>query len=238
MNFFVFDGKSSLDFGLYVEHYPIQYGAKRKIEEISIPGRNGSLHFDEGAFEDCTQIYECAFVDPDATAYTAHAVREWLYAPEKRKRLEDSYDPEHFRLARFLGPLDVENKLGRIGKCKVKFQCDPRHFLKNVDSPIGFSGSGTIRNHWFDAAPLILVSGTGPGAVTIGETTLELLEIGGTLPIKCETLDEYREMGGVRENANASIRAEKFPILKNGDTPISFSGGVTKIEIIPRWWEL
>lgn len=238
MNSFVFDGKSSLDFGLCIEHYPIQYAPKRKTEEISIPGRNGALHYDEGAFEDCTQIYECAFLDPYATAYTAHAVKEWLYTSGKRKRLEDSYDPEHFRLASFLGPLDIENKLGRIGKFKVKFQCDPRCFLKNGEDSIIFRGNGVLRNHWFDADPMILVYGTGAGSITIGATSLELLSIGGSLTIDCETMDAYRENNGSRENANAAIRCEKFPKLKNGDNPVSFSGGVTKIEIIPRWWEL
>ena len=51
-------------------------------------------------------------------------------------------------------------------------------------------------------------------------------------------MNAYRKKADGRGNANADIRAEKFPILKNGDNSISFSGGVTEIQIIPRWWEL
>lgn len=238
MNFFTFDGKRSLDFGLFVEHFPVQYAPERKMEAISIPGRNGSLHYDEGAFESYTQIYECAFLDPNATACTAHAVKEWLYAPGKMKRLEDSYDQEHFRLATFAGPLDIENKLGRIGKCKVKFLCDPRCFLQIGENPIIFAENGTLRNNWFSTSPLILISGSGAGSITIDETTVQILEIGGALTIDCETMDAYRETDGIKENANASILADSFPALKNGDNAVCFSGGVTKIEIVPRWWEL
>ena len=51
MNFY-YNGISCADFGLFVEHRPVQVFPKRIIESISIPGRNGSYPQDpEGGYD-------------------------------------------------------------------------------------------------------------------------------------------------------------------------------------------
>ena len=49
-----------------------------------------------------------------------------------------------------------------------------------------------------------------------------------------DTQNAYNDDG----NQNGSINAPTFPALSDGETPISFSGGIDRVEIIPRWWEL
>ena len=129
-NGFIFAGKSTRDFDMLVEHYPDQKGPARKRTMVTVPGRNGDLHYDEGAFENYPQPYKCGFRGKDHTPEQAHAIKNWLLGARSNQRLEDAYDPDHFRLASFVGPLDVENQLNKIGKCVITFECAPQSFLK------------------------------------------------------------------------------------------------------------
>ena len=61
-NGFTFGGKSTWDFSIMkVEKYPSTKGAARRYQTYVIPGRNGALHVDEGAFSNVPQSYECYY---------------------------------------------------------------------------------------------------------------------------------------------------------------------------------
>ena len=49
-----------------------------------------------------------------------------------------------------------------------------------------------------------------------------------------DTQNAYNEYG----NQNLNINAPVFPVLGDGEIPITFSGGIERVEIVPRWWEL
>ena len=49
-----------------------------------------------------------------------------------------------------------------------------------------------------------------------------------------DTQNAYNEYG----NQNLNINAPVFPVLGDGEIPIAFSGGIERVEIVPRWWEL
>lgn len=236
-SYFEFAGRSSLEFGICIEHPPIRYSPKRKLEAVDIPGRFGALHLIEKGLDSYTQIYECAFFDETSTSNTGHRIKNWIYGAGTMQRLEDSYDPDYFTMALFQGPLDIEDKLKKIGKFKLKFLCDPRSFLKMGEDAVVFTENGSIKNHWQEALPIITVYGQGAGIIGIGGKTVELLDIGGKLVLDCERKDAWREQSGMQVNANGGIRLEDFPSLTPGENDIVFSGGVAKIELIPRWWE-
>ncbi len=237
-NGFSFAGMSTRDFNMLVEHYPKQGSPKRKRTSISVPGRNGDLHYDEGAFENYKQSYSCGFCDYRPTAELAHAIKCWLFSPRGYQRLEDGYDTAHFRMASFAGPLDIENQLNKIGKCTVTFDCAPQYFLKCGERPILLDTPSSLYNAWFPAQPIVYVYGSGDGTMTVGSVTVQLFGLSGSITLDCEMQNAYRVTGGVMENLNAHIRAPEFPTLAHGDNPITWSGGVERAEIIPRWWEL
>lgn len=239
-NGFKFGDKATADFHMYVEKFPAQTGAQRKSTTVSVPGRNGDLHFLENAFANYTQSYACYFHGRLPMPEQAHAVKAWLLGNGSYRRLEDVYDPKHFRLASFLGPLDIENALNKYGRCAVHFDCAPQAFLKSGEHTVEFSTAGTLYNPTaFTALPLITVYGDAAGAVTIGSHTVTINTITDPIILDCDTQNAYSQPGeGAAENRNGDIRAVPFPALAPGDNVISFSGGITKLEIIPRWWEL
>lgn len=231
---FTFAGKSTNDFHMTVEHPPAQKAPERKRTTFTVPGRNGDLHYDEGAYENYTQSYECGFRGKKPTAELAHAIKQWLCLQDGYQRLEDSYDTTHFRLASFAGPMDIENQLNRIGKCTVNFDCAPQAYLIEGEQPVTLTAAETLNNARFPAKPLIQVFGSGDGTLTVGSVTVTITGLSDWIMLDCETLNAYRET----VNCNSMISASEFPVLEHGDNAISWAGGITKIIITPRWWEL
>lgn len=237
---FKFGNKATWDFDMHVEKFPAQNVAARKMQTVEVPGRNGALHFLQDAFGNYTQPYNCYFHSRIPAPAQAHAVKAWLLSSGAYQRLEDTYDPEHFRLAAFNGPLNIENILNRYGRCTVNFDCDPRSFLKSGEHALTFTSAGQLVNPTeFTALPLITVYGTAAGTVTVGTATVTINSIADPIILDCEHQNAYSQPGeGAPENKNGSIKAIPFPALAPGTNPVAFTGGITKIEIIPRWWEL
>lgn len=238
---FRFGEKATWDFHMHVQRSPAQAAPMRRMQKISVLGRNGNLHIQDDSFENYTQPYDCYFHNPDKPMPgQAHAIKSWLGASGAYQRLEDTYDSEHFRLATFAGPLDIENRLNRYGICTVYFDCDPRSFLKQGETPVLFSAPGEIRNPTaFPSMPMITVMGDGPGSVTVGAYSVEVLAMDTPIILDCEVQQAYTQPGeGAPLSKNGDIKALPFPRLDPGSNIISFSGGITAVEIIPRWWEL
>lgn len=239
-NYFKFGSASTLDFNMHIEKVPAIKGATRKRTAVPIAGRNGDLHYDEDAFSNCKQSYECYFHGDRPTPEQAHAIKAWLSSSGEYMKLEDTYDPQYYRMATFSGPLDVSNYLNKYGRCTVQFDCAPQCFLKSGEFPVTFSQSGVIINPTSQKAlPLIKVYGYGgSGTVTIGSVVVYIKSIDGELILDCELEDAYKVVDGELSNENGNIHALDFPKLLPGENIINFAGTISKIEIVPRWWEL
>ena len=82
--------------------------------------------------------------------------------------------------------------------------------------------------------PFITLYGQGAGRLTIGDCVVEVKALAGTLYLDSDTQNAYNNNG----NQNLNINAPVFPVLGDGEILIAFSGGIERVEIIPRWWEL
>ena len=237
---FRFGNKGTWDFDMKVEKLPALRGGARKRTSTDVAGRNGTLHVTQNAFSNYIQPYDCYFHSAVPAPEQAHAIRSWLMCTGAYCRLEDTYDPKYYRLATFAGPLDIENVWNKYGRCTVNFDCDPRYFLKSGEAALTFTEAGQLMNPTaFTALPLITVYGTDAGTVTVGTATVDIRTITDPIILDCELQHAYSQPGeGAPESKNGSIKAIPFPTLAPGSNPIAFSGGITKIEIIPRWWEL
>ena len=237
---FWFGDHSTTDFHVRVERYPRQIVPGRKMQTFSIAGRNGDLHSLEHAWENYIQPYEVYFHSNESSPELAHAIAAWLMCGGGYQKLQDTYDPGHYRMALFKGPMDIENIMNRYGRCTIQFDCAPQSFLVSGDVPVVFETSGSLYNvNSFDALPVITVYGDAPGTVTVGSTTVEIKEIANPIILNCELMQAYSKPGeGAPVNQNRNIHAPVFPSLSPGSNAVSFSGGVSKVEIIPRWWEL
>ena len=239
-SYFSFGSQSSSDFDMHIEKLPAVKSAKRKRTTVSVPGRNGDLHYSEDAYTNYPQPYECYFHGKLPTPEQAHAIKAWLMPSGEYLRLEDSYDPRYYRMATFIGPVDVLNYINEFGRCTISFDCAPQCYLKSGEHPVKFVSAGGIFNPTsHKAKPIITVYGYGTGKVIIGGTTVEIKAINGTMILDCDREDAYSMSdGGEMVNENGNIKAPYFPVLSPGENSVSFTGGIIHIEIVPRWWEL
>lgn len=105
-----FNGVSSRDAGVkHVEHYPDLNRPARKVDVFSVPGRSGSVIFPQNAWEDIERQYD--IFAGDGLRGTAPgkfmSISEWLNSADGYARLEDTYEPDIFRLAYSLGNYDA-----------------------------------------------------------------------------------------------------------------------------------
>lgn len=229
--------KCSEDVGVVVEYTPRPTRPAKKFEIVTVPGRNGDLLFEQNAYENYVQTYDVYIRgQKDRLQYAAHGVAEWLFAPKGYQRLEDDYDLNTFRLAYYAGPLDIEGVLNTFGRATLEFNCKPQRYLKSGEQALGtFTDNGSINNPTgFPARPIITLTGSGAGALMIGSYLVTVNALDGSLTLDSETQNAYS--GTI--NKNNDVSAAAFPVLEAGESAVTFSGGITSVSIIPRWWRL
>lgn len=235
-SYFYFNGARSIDKGLTIEQCPSFVTGQRSVEKITVPGRSGELVIDTGAYGNYTQPYEIWFKDKRlGTTRAARDIAQWLLSGTGYLRLEDTYDPEVFRLAMFTGPLDVENWMLMAGRATLEFDCQPQRWLKDGQNPISVESGQRLLNAWQPALPLIQVTGTGEGSLTVGGSTFTISDMPGGITLDSETQDAF--FGTQNLNNNVQVNGG-YPVLQAGETAVSFSGGITAVKITPRWWSL
>lgn len=237
MGIVIFNGVSSQDYGIQVEHPPEYQIPARDYEVIHIPGRNGDLVIDNGSYQNVSRSYQIAIGD-ERKYFTdmANVVAEWLNSASGYARLEDSYEPEYYRMAMFQSEVSIENIMQHAGRTTVDFNCKPQRFLKSGEDPLRLSANTILRNPTgFCSLPQITIYGSGRGVLNVNGFTITISNVNGSIVLDSEIQDAYK--GGVNRNADI-ILSNRFPELVSGENSITWSGGITYVEVIPRWWTL
>lgn len=166
----------------------------------------------------------------------ANFISEWLNSASGYAKLEDSYEPEYYRLAAYKSGGTIENILQHAGRITVAFDCKPQRFLKSGDIPVIVRATSKLRNPTgFKSLPIIKVNGSGKGNLRVGDYLITISNISPYLTIDSELQDAYKGT----TNCNSRITLSNgFPKLIKGENEISFSGGITSVEVIPKWWTL
>lgn len=151
MGIITYNGISSEELGLVVEHYPNYKTPTRDLEFIHIPGRNGDLVYDHGGYQNVRKEYEIAFVadlkkaNKEEWNARAQSVSRWLRSANGYARLTDDYESDYYFMAAYEDGLDIENILMQAGRIKISFNCKPQRYYKKGDvlDYISFGGDFT-----------------------------------------------------------------------------------------------
>ena len=239
-NYLTFDGVDCRDYGVYISGQGTFSAPARAYEIREIPGRNGALIGYDTHLQNLELTYP-AFVYVNF-AESIRGFRNFLLSRIGYKRLIDTYHPDEYRMACYAASFepDVLNN-NKAASFEITFNCKPQRFLMSGDNPITMTATGTIFNPTlFDAQPLIRVYGHGTiqfndygadygGTISVEETIYPYVDV------DCALMEAY--YGSLNLNEFVSTGDLDFPVLKPGTTNLILSG-VTKIEIIPRWWQL
>lgn len=233
MNYLTYAGRNTFDFGIYVSGESIFSAPERNVSSQEVAGRNGSLLFDLGNFKNISVKYP-SFIKEDMPS----RIRDFLNFAGSQKgyqRLEDTYYPQYYRMARFISNPSIESigYMNRSGKFTLEFDCKPQRFIKSGEIAIEYTSDGVIYNRTeFDSKPLLRIYGTGAGTVGIGDETITISAINEYVDIDCEIMDAYK--GATNCNGNVSFTDDIT--LSSGENGITLTGDITSVEVTPRWW--
>lgn len=205
---------------------------ERDQKFIEVPGRDGDLILDNGRYKNITVSYKAYIIEN----YNENimGLRNALMSKKGYQRLQDTINPEEYRLAKAI-PFDIkEYGVLRAGEFTMQFICKPQRFLVDGDIPLEFTSSASILNQYEeDAKPLIRAYGTG--SFSIGGVTVQITSANVYTDIDCELQEAYKDTLATNCNGNIVLTDGVFPVLSHGENQITMSG-ITKLVITPRWW--
>lgn len=245
MGVITFNGVSSESLGIKVWTFPQYEVPEKEIQMIHIPGRNGDIVVDHDSYKNVERSYQLSFYDKTKTyVELANTVSKWLHSANGYAILEDTYEPDYYRMACYHEENTYSNVLNQAVTCSITFSCKPQRYLKSGAQAVTISGTGTITNPEMQISnPEITINLSGNGTVVIGDTTITVdrKTTGATkIIVDSEMQDVYYMSGQTIKNGNSlvSFTNRKFPTLNSGTTTIRTTGGVSSVEVKPKWWTL
>ena len=229
---FTFGGKDSFqDFGIYVASRPHIPSPERRVTYIDVPGMDSRLHRDEGTYGDITLSVECSFLGDPVPKISA--VKGWLLGAGE-SNLVFSHIPGRKYLAQVVNSIDFEIVLRITSHFIIVFNCQPFQYATD-NAPVMVSESVTLINPGtVKSFPVIRVTGSGAGALTVNGKTVSFSGIDGTVTLDSVIQETYQETGTELISKNSTMTGD-YPALLPSENIISFSGGITSLEITPNW---
>lgn len=237
-NAITWGGVTSTSLSIVVEKAKELGRPARKVHRYSVPGRNGDIITQEDAWENYEQKYDVWAGEGTygSAASDFIAISAWLNGTNGYQELSDDEEPGYFRLAQFIGPLDVDNVLTKFGRATISFDCRPERFLTSGKMVSTFTADGDITNPTsFASLPLITVNGAGNGTFTIGGVTVTLTGFTDGTIIDCEKMTVTDSLG---VNANSVMALGNFPTIPAGSSSVAITGDITSLGIVPRWFTI
>ena len=228
--YFTFKGVDSRTKNIIVNEYPPRILPKSRTTEITVPGRNGSLTIDEGAYDSIVLPCECTALP----LCNLEELSAWLRGAGDL--VFGHYDNRSIR-ARVDAQISFDKLMrGRAHRgFTIPFVCQPGRYTYPPLADVVMTEPGVISNPGtMQAEPKITVVGTGEITLTVG-TSIMLIdgpETEWTLVIDSELMDCFDSTMTLLRN---DWMTGDFPMLRPGANGVSWIGTVTKVTIKPRW---
>jgi len=216
-------GKSSSEFGLSIAETPSIPSPERDVQQIPIRGRHGSLTKKYG-YKDIEFDIALNILDTRGIKEQIRLIKAWILNAE---RLQLSDDSAYYRIKHAFIP-EIDNEINLYGSFNASFVAHPFQYKDN--EIVTFNSAGTlIYNGTVESLPMIRVFGAGTGQITINSKVIHLSNIDSYMDIDSENEVTFKE-----QNPRNDDMVGAYPVLIPGENTISWSGGITKIEIDAR----
>lgn len=234
----IWAGTSSKDVGMVIEHYPGVIIPQKNVETQHVPGRSDDILLPDGSYQNYTQNYQ-AFLDAKnlgGLEAVMPKITDWLLGHEGYQRLEDSYFPDVYRMACYMGGNEFISMFNEYGEGTLSFNCAPEKFYKIGDEPVSMTQNKKLFNKSaFPANPIIELTGNGSnGALYFNGVGFGINSVPSNLTIDVK---QHRAYNGSTSYSSRITGAYENLVLGK-ETTVSWSGGITSVKIRPRWWTI
>lgn len=228
---FNFCGKNSYtDFGIIISKRPSLPSPKRRVSYIDIPGRDSNLKYDEGTFEDITIAVECS-IKGNNIAEKLDNIKAWLFGAGESDLIFSFQDDKKYK-GQVVNAIDFKQVFKYTSVFPIIFNCRPfKYAVQNNIFTIIENGTSIINPGTLKSEPIISVYGLGNISLTVNETTINLVNITEKIVLDSVIQDAYNDSG---DNLNNKVSGD-FSRLKTGLNKFTWTGNVSKIEVIPNW---
>ena len=133
-----FAGTDLTQYGITISGDATYNAPERDIQKFEVPGRNGDLIVDNGRFKNIIVKYYANIEENFPSV--SKSLREFLMAHQGYYKLSDSYHPNEYRIAQYVGPMDFDEigQMNEWGQIVLEFDCKPQRFLTSGDTPVSF----------------------------------------------------------------------------------------------------
>lgn len=154
----IYDGYSFEDYGVVVSGTGTWNMPERRTQKDNIPGKHGALITDAGEFDNVTIPYPAWIAHEFAEQYEAFERMTALHT-DKYYKLEDSYHPDYYRMAKVVpGIVPEPGTLNRSGRFTIEFDCQPQKWLRSGEIPIDIDERLELFNFTrYEAKPTIVI---------------------------------------------------------------------------------
>ena len=233
-NYIIYNNKNSYeDFGLLIDHITLP-SINEVIEEIEIEGRNGTLIERKGYYNDRNITIQFSLKrkileDFEQFSSRLEEVENWLRTFNKDLVLYLNPNKTYKVKNITLGEIETDNAV--LYNFEAIFTCEPFSYILDEEmveittNNFNYYYKGTAHGEM-----KLKVYGTGNIQLTINDEVVQINNVTDNVTLDSKLLlclnsdgtNKTRDMIG------------NFPLLQYGLNNISWTGSVTKIELIPR----
>ena len=225
-----FNGTRATSLGILPVRRPSVPSPEPNYEEITIPGRDGSLIVSEGTYKPITVTVEFNFwKKPDRWAYAFREAKRWI---KGSGNLILGDDRDFFYKVLMAKISDTERTSLRIGTFSADFLCDP--YMYAIEGQKKLNLEDVLINPYDLSKPTYMITGEGMCTLTVNGKTMTA-NVGQNLTINTDLMMAYRKDGTMNNTAVAGNYEDLY--LLPGDNTITITSGFN-LKVIPNWRRL
>ncbi len=224
-----YNGMKGSNLRLFAKERPAIPAAKKRGEEIVVPGRDGILFRDTGEYEPTEIAIAFNYIGKEEDwARIWRRAQDWLGAMNCRLRFAD--DARCFFWITKVQLSEAERTSKRIGNFKATFLTrDGLYYLE--DGLREYEIADVRWNPYGNAHPIYKITGEGVCALSVNGREM-IANVGQNLTIDTERMMTYRTDGILQ---NTAVTGDyEWLYLKKGENKITITNGF-RLKVIPNW---
>ncbi|AXK19121.1 distal tail protein Dit [Bacillus sp. COPE52] len=235
---FSLGGELSSDYGLVSVGERDFSAPSREVKKVKVLGQDGDLIIDQKRYNNFTRKIDGFMIVSDYRELAAKVkvLRNWLNKTAKYQELIFSYDEESVYMASHSSEVQAVMISPQIAQVSIEFDLKPEIFTPYSFMSAELTSSDTLINEFsVKALPYIKITGNGDMTLHINNRSYNYKGVDGWIEIDSQLKIVYKKENGVISNRSEKAVNRNFPYFEEGENNVSWTGSITKVEIVPRW---